>query len=170
MFTRKSKSLAIYELEEQTPSPERPRKLSTESNSGVFTITESFEYDNDLGMFYESPIKEFPESDADSEAIRRRRCQEKGRYLKNGPEHHDSLSTLWNFKANYQEFKCRILTIRNAFRLVAYILCLFYCFRYAYSILSQYAHFETIVTLEYRSPQKTLVPAISICSHCILCT
>lgn len=62
------------------------------------------------------------------------------------------------------------LTIRNGIRLALVLFCLGWFIYNAYTILKEYTEYGTVVYMEYRQPKFTGPPAISICTHCILCS
>jgi len=62
------------------------------------------------------------------------------------------------------------LTIPNVIRLALVVFCLGWFIFNSVTILSEYLEYGTVVNLEFQPPKITQPPAISICTHCILCT
>lgn len=162
MFARKPKWNDNSRLENDSP--------------GVFTITESFEFGKSRSAFYPSIASSTSTSTSTSStsspistlsigSVKRARNRRAKR-----PPSSSSSSSQSTWRSKYIADWKNILTVRNILRLIAWSFCVFYCLKYALHIYVQFGNYETIVTLEYRSQRSTLVPAISLCSHCILCT
>lgn len=84
---------------------------------------------------------------------------------------HSNLDTLQGLKLSDQ-FRLaiiRYLNISNGIRLALLLFCLGYFLYNAFTIYKEYSNFDTIIYLEYRQPNNTYPPAITVCTHCLLC-
>lgn len=61
------------------------------------------------------------------------------------------------------------LTVTNIFHLfVVFILLIWFLYNSLY-VIKQYLRFETVVYIEYKDPEWTNIPSITLCTHCIYC-
>ena len=74
-----------------------------------------------------------------------------------------------SFKERCHLARLRYLNIGNVIRLVAITFCLAVFSYIAKTTLKEFLHHGTIVHLDYRSPNITMPPAITVCSSCVLC-
>ena len=74
-----------------------------------------------------------------------------------------------SFRDRFHLARLHYVTLPNGIRLLAVLFC-FCMFAYvARTTFEEFIHRGTIVHLEYQSPNTSMPPAITICTHCVLC-
>ena len=62
------------------------------------------------------------------------------------------------------------VTYRNALRWVIILFCLYWFIVNSRIILREFNDHDTLVFLDYQPPNVSKPPAVTVCSHCILCS
>lgn len=62
------------------------------------------------------------------------------------------------------------VSLSDGIRLATVLFCLGWFIFNSYTILQEYTDHETIVYLDYQKPNISKPPAITICTHCVMCS
>lgn len=73
-------------------------------------------------------------------------------------------------KEREQQAQLQYVTIANGIRFIILLICVAWCLFTSCIIIAEYWNYDTIVYLDYPQPSISKPPAITICTHCVLCS